>query len=142
MNINYSNDFTNEIKKFPIPFEVKLRVKNQSYDNIVGTPTIGGGYRDGCTFKVVQDKWLVITGYTSCDSRVCIDFTFTFKIKDGRYLLRRVSGLKHSWVSTPTWDRYNDPLMYRFLNGSTPQERWKGSIKYCRNFFKEAQVFL
>jgi len=143
----YNNDFTDVIKAKlpPLPFEIKLKVNNKQYDNIIGTPTESGFYKNGYTIKKQGKKWLVIRGYTSCNEKVVIDHTFTFKIQNGRYKLRRVSGIRNSWVSTPKGRTCNDPRMLQIqaMLGSnfTKEQKWNESIKYCKEFFEEAHIF-
>jgi len=142
----YSNDFTDVINaKLPsLPFEVKLNVNGKDYDNKVGTPTTYGFYKNGYTIKK-EGRWLVIKGYTSCDKEVVIDHTFTFKIQNGRYKLRRVSGIRNSWVSTPKGRICNCPRMRQIdkMLGSnfTKEEQWNESIKFCKEFFEETHIF-
>jgi len=139
----YNNDFTDVIKAKlpPLPFEIKLKVNNKQYDNIIGTPTESGFYKNGYTIKKQGKKWLVIRGYTSCNKKVVIDHTFTFKIQNGRYKLRRVSGIKNSWVSTPKGRTCNDPRMLQIQAMLGKADGWNESIKFCKDFFDETHIF-
>jgi len=123
----YSDDFTDYIKSIPsIPFERKLKVNDNYYENKIGIDTESGWYKNGYTIKK-KGRWLVIRSYTICNCKVCIDYTFTFKIKNSRYILKRVSGIKNSWVSTPKGKIFN----------CDTKEGWNESKKFCKNFFDE-----
>lgn len=144
---NYVGDFTHEVKEklLPLlPLEIKLEVNGKEYPNDIGAKTDYGFYKNG--YKAIRVKnYVMITGFTSCNKRVCLDHSFTFKLKKGKWILKRVSGIHNSWISTPktrTFANSKDGLMVLAMSKAMGgQPFWRESVKFCREFFEETHIF-